>query len=127
TAGRHTGGSSNDSQVGSVAKHPIAAAESVAAKLSAHNKATAAGKPDVAAAPKPVTAAPTSAVHAPSATTKSPTPSKPAAASDRMPTTLASALERRPVAVVLVYDPQVKVDRLSVVEAQLGAERANAS
>ena len=100
-------------EAGSVAQHPVAAAKAVASKLSAHNRATAAGKPDAVAAarPKPAThPALKPAVAAPGAA----------------PTTIASVLRRHRVAVVLVYDPQARIDKVSVGETQLGAERAHA-
>jgi hypothetical protein len=99
--------------VGPVAQHPIAAAKAVASKLSAHNAATAAGKPDVVtpAKPKPMT-------HVASP--------NPVGTTGGAPTTIASVLRRHRVAVVLVYDPQAKIDRFSLGETQLGAERAHA-
>jgi hypothetical protein len=120
TAGRtSTGGSgsSKDSQVASVAQNPIAAAQSVASKLSAHNRATAAGKPDVAPSAAPASAPPPARSAAP----------RPAATTAGATTTIASALSRHRVAVVLLYDPEARVDWLSLGEAQLGAERAHAA
>jgi len=113
-----TASASTSKQVGSVAQNPIAAAHSVATKLSAHNRNTAAGKPDVV--PKTQTK-PAHAVtmHA----RKSPAPAK---ATGGTPTTIASVLRHHRVAVVLLYDPHAKVDSLSVGEAQLGAGRAHA-
>jgi len=115
-AGQKSSGSTSSpaaQEVGPVAQHPVAAAKAVASKLSAHNKATAAGKPDAVAAaqPKPAThPAVKPAVAAPGAA----------------PTTIASVLRRHRVAVVLVYDPQAKIDKFSVGETQLGAKRAHA-
>jgi hypothetical protein len=112
-AGQKTTGSTPSSAAGPVAEHPVAAAKAVASKLSAHNNATAAGKPDsvAPAKPKPVThPAVKPAVAAPGAA----------------PTTIASVLRHHRVAVVLVYDPQAKVDKFSIGETQLGAERAHA-
>jgi thiol:disulfide interchange protein len=99
--------------VGPVAQHPIAAAKAVASKLSAHNNATAAGKADsvAPAKPKPVT-------H--------PVVKPASAAPGAAPTTIASVLRHHRVAVVLVYDPQAKIDRFSLGETQLGAKRAHA-
>jgi hypothetical protein len=97
------------------AQHQIAAAQSVAARLSAHNKATAAGKPDVVQPSKPKPAAVTHARNV-----------KPAATKGSSPATIASVLRHHRVAVVLLYDPQTKVDSFSLREAQLGALRAHA-
>jgi thiol:disulfide interchange protein len=111
-AGQKTSGSTTSS-AGPVAQHPVAAAKAVASKLSAHNEATAAGTPDAVspAKPRPVThPALKPAVAAPGAA----------------PTTIASVLRHHRVAVVLVYDPQAEVDKLSLGETQLGAERAHA-
>jgi hypothetical protein len=116
TAGRSGAGSSPTAQARPVAQHPIEAAKAVAAKLSAHNKATAAGKPDVARPAKTATAAPQ--VHKASPKTST--------LADGTPTTIASVLRSHRVAVVLLYDPQSKIDSLSVGEAQLGAGRARA-
>ena len=116
-AGQKSSGTTSSSaashDVGPVAQHPIAAAKAVASKLSAHNAATAAGKPDAIAPakPKPVT-------HAAAP--------KPAVTTGGAPTTIASVLRRHRVAVVLVYDPQAKIDRFSLGETLLGAERAHA-
>jgi hypothetical protein len=120
--------SSGTTQAGSVAQHPIAAAQAVADKLSAHNKATAAGRPDVAPQATPSSAAVPhvrKSIPAPVTHVRKATPA--AQTGNQMPTTLASALRLHPVAVVLVYDPQVKIGRLSLGEAQLGAEQANVS
>jgi thiol:disulfide interchange protein len=115
-AGQKSSGTSSSAaphEVGPVAQHPIAAAKAVASKLSAHNAATAAGKPDAVAPekPKPVTHSVVKPV---------------VAAPGASPTTIASVLRRHRVAVVLVYDPQAKIDRLSLGETQLGARRAHA-
>jgi hypothetical protein len=114
---RSTGATSSPSEhrLGPVAKHPIAAAESVAAKLNAHNRATAAGKADVSPAEKPAR----TIVH--------PASPEPTVTAGGAPLTIAGALRRHRVAVVLVYDPQTKVDGFSVGEAQLGAKRAHAA
>jgi hypothetical protein len=115
TAGRSGAGSSAAEQAGPAAQHPAKAAQAVAAKLSAHNKATAAGKPDVARPAKPA-----AATHVPKAKPKAST------LADGTPTTIASVLRHHRVAVVLLYDPQSKIDSLSLVEAQRGAGQANA-
>ncbi len=111
TAGR----AGTDSSPSSVAD-PVAAAQSVADKLSAHNRATAAGKPD--------------AVQPATRTAQARTPvrktAKPAATSSREPTTIASVLRHHRVAVVLLYDPESKVNAFSLGEAQRGASRAHA-
>jgi len=113
TAGRSNTSSSSPGSTGSVAQHPVAAAQAVATKLSAHNRATAAGKPDVVRPAKRTTPA-----HVRKA--------KPAATANGTPTTIASVLRHHRVAVVLLYDPNSKIDSLSLGEAQLGADRANA-
>jgi hypothetical protein len=115
-AGSKTAGSSTSKQAGSVAQHPISAAQSVASKLSAHNKATAAGKPDVTPQTK---AKPTTVTHTRKAAHAT-------AKAGGAPTTIASVLRHHRVAVVLLYDPQSKIDSLSLGEAQLGAGDANA-
>ena len=51
---------------------------------------------------------------------------KPVVTPGGAPTTIASVLRRHHVAVVLVYDPQAKVDAFSLGETQLGAKRAHA-
>jgi len=112
-AGRSSSTSSSTAPTGSVAQHPVAAAESVAAKLSAHNKATAAGKPDVVRPAEHRTV-----THVRKA--------KPAAKTDGTPTTIAAVLRKHRVAVVLLYDPQSRVDSFSLGEAQHGADQANA-
>jgi hypothetical protein len=114
-AGRSGAGASPNEQAGPVAQHPIKAAQAVAGKLSAHNKATAAGKPDV-----------TSPAKAAAVTHAHKTRPKTSTLTDGTPRTIASVLRRHRVAVVLLYDPQSKVDSFSLAEAQLGAGRANA-
>jgi hypothetical protein len=115
TAGRSGVGSSSTAQAGPVAQHPIEAAQAVAGKLSARNKATAAGRPDVARQAKS-----SAATHAHKVRPKTST------LADGTPRTIASVLRRHRVAVVLLYDPQSQVDAFSLGEAQLGARRANA-
>jgi hypothetical protein len=115
-AGRSTGTSSSSAEeAGSVARHPVTAAQSAAAKLSAHNKTTAAGKPDV----RTSNSKPKAATHPRKA---KPATSKAGAAA----TTIASVLRHHRVAVVLLYDPQSKVNSYSLGEAQLGAGQAHA-
>jgi hypothetical protein len=113
TAGRSGAGASTANQAGPVAQHPIEAAQAVAGKLSAHNKATAAGKPQVATPAKKA-----SVTHA--------RKTKTSTLADGTPKTIASVLRSHRVAVVLLYDPQSKVDSFSLAEAQHGADLANA-
>ncbi len=115
TAGRSGAGSTSAEQAGPLAQHPVEAAQAVAGKLNRHNKATAAGKPDAATPAKRTAVTP-----AHKARLKTP------ALADGTPRTIASVLRRHRVAVVVLYDPQSKVDSLSLGEAQLGAGRANA-
>ena len=82
-------------------------------KLSAHNRATAAGKPDVVAPGKKA------------AVTQAAKP-KPAMTEGAAPTTIAAVLRHHKVAVVLLYDPESKVQAVSLGEAQLGADQAHA-
>jgi thiol:disulfide interchange protein len=110
TAGRSGAGSTSAEQA-----DPVEAAQAVAGKLNAHNKATAAGKPALARGTK--SAAATRAHKA---------RPKHATLVNGTPRTIASVLRHHRVAVVLLYDPQAKVDSLSLGEAQLGAGRANA-
>ena len=115
-AGRSATGSTDSLSSGTtrlVAHDPVGAARSVATKLSAHNKATAAGKPDVV---QPAT--PTVVAHAPRV--------KPATTAHKTDTTISSVLRHHRVAVVLLYDPESKIDSFSLGEAQLGANRAHA-
>jgi hypothetical protein len=119
-AGRSGADSSSSSarQAGSVAQHPIAAAQAVATKLNAHNNATAAGKPDVVT--------PTTKPKAATATHVRKARPPAAASTGGAPTTIASVLRHHRVAVVLLYDPQSTVALLSLGEAQRGAGHANA-
>jgi thiol:disulfide interchange protein len=113
-AGRSaTGTDSLSSGTTHLVQDPVDAARSVADKLSAHNRATAAGKPDVVAPTKSA-----AATQAPKA--------KPAKAPATAETTISSVLRHHRVAVVLLYDPESKVDSFSLGEAQLGAGRAHA-
>ncbi len=117
-------------------------AKGVAAKLSSHNVATAQGKLDTAApAAKPAaTPAPAKTPAATPSATKpaatKPAAAKPAAAHAAKPapakhvdspkTTIAALLRTHKVVVVLLYDPQAKVDQYSLAEAQLGAHETGA-
>ena len=112
-AGQKTSSSKPSSAAGPVAQHPVAAAKAVASKLSVHNNATAAGKPDAVARAKPKRV-----TH--------PVVKPVVAAPGAAPTTIASVLRQHRVAVVLLYDPQAKIDKVSLGETQLGAERAKA-
>lgn len=121
TAGRN--GTPDSADASSVA--PLSAvhrAQTVAAALNAHNKATAAGKE----------AAPTPAVRrAPATPAKRATHTvqpvvKRAKATSSVPHTIAGQLKRHAVVVVLLYDPKAKVDSYSLLEAQLGARHVDA-
>lgn len=120
-----------------VVKDPVAIAKAVASKLDAHNRATAAGRPDTAQPPRAVH--PTPAHTAVPAHTAAAAPARPAhrAAGHRAVhhavvtpkakrATLASALRHHRVVVVLLYDPQAKIDSYSVGETELGAANAHA-
>jgi hypothetical protein len=148
----HTTGSKTPPEpaaLGSVGQNPIAAAQSFAGKLSAHNLATARGAggaaaaATTAAAAKPKTTKPTvttAATTTPAVTTPAVTPAvtakAPAAATPKKkvsattkngtPTTIASLLRTHASVVVLLYDAQAPVDQYSIAEAKLGAARANA-
>ena len=119
------------------ALRPVHEANSVAKKLSSHNLATAAGKPDTttttttpaaakaaakSAAAKTTGAKPVASASKPVAA-RAPAAAKPA---DGTPTTIASLLRTHQVVVVLLYDPQSKVDGYSVAEAEFGAREAGA-
>src|SRR5207237_6317609 len=89
--------------------------------LSAHNAAPAPGKP--AATPRTRATPATKPAKAHRTPIARPAPAKPATGT---PTTIASLLRDHKVVVVLLYDPQSKVDEYSVSEAELGARAANA-
>jgi hypothetical protein len=141
-AGRSATTQPTPAGVGTVAANPIAAAQSVAGKLSAHNVATAQGRPDAtaaapaapAAAAKPkAAAAPAKAAATPAAAPAPAPAAAPAkkaapkqAAPNATPGTIASLLKQYPAVVVLLYDPRTSVDDYSVAEAQLGAKTAHA-
>lgn len=132
-----SGSGSTGSSASPAALREVHQAQSVATKLSRHNRATAAGKPDAAAqattkpaatstAPKaPAKAAKPAAAASASAPAVAPAATKPKPANG-MPTTIASLLRTHKVVVVLLYDPQSKVDAYSVAEAELGAREAEA-
>lgn len=113
TAGRSGAGSPSAAQPDPVSQHPVEAAQAVAAKLKARNKAAAA----LNARSAKTTAAATLAHKVRPKTSR---------LADGTPRTIASVLRRHRVAVVLLYDPQAKVDAFSLGEAQRGARRAKA-
>jgi hypothetical protein len=118
---------------------PLAAeaqAKAAAAKLSAHNVNTAAGKPDTtvpakakvktAAKPK-VTAAAKPAAKVKAAPKATPARKPPAMKLlEGTPRTIGSLLATHGVVVVLLYNPKAKVDSYSLGEAVLGAQQASA-
>ena len=109
---------------------PVAQANLVAGKLSAHNKATAAGKPDkvVAAKPKAVAAAKPKPVAAatPTVAKVKPVATRAPKLLPGTPTTIASLLGTHRVVVVLLYNPRAGVDSYSLGEAFLGANQSSA-
>ena len=78
-------------------------------------------KPKTMATPKakakPVATVPTSTPKPKPARTRVPNP-------ERLPLAVAQALTRHAVVVVSLYDPEAKVDRISLDEARAGARRA---
>jgi len=110
-------------------------AKSVASKLSGHNLATAQGKPDTTTtaptaakpaatpAPAPTPAVKPAAPKPAAAPAAQPTPAKHV---DETKTTIAALLRTHKAVVVVLYDPQSKVDAYSVSEAELGAREAGA-
>ena len=129
TAGRNGGTSSADASALAPLK-AIHRADTVAAALNAHNRATAAGKPvteaqapaaarAVAPATKPIAKA------APAKITPKPVV-RTARAASGVPHTIAGQLKTHEIVVVLLYDPKAKVDSYSLAEAALGAKRAGA-
>jgi hypothetical protein len=130
-AATSAGSASSDSSLASVGQNPVAAAQAVAGKLSAHNEATAAGKTSTTAAKsaaKPATPAKTSARAATKAAAKPAKTTPKAAATTKVagPVTIASLLRDHKAVVVLLYDPKSPVDAYSLAEAQLGASHAHA-
>jgi len=149
TAGRSAGQSTD----AVVPLQAVNRADAVASKLSAHNVATAAGKPDAttpateaptaaaatatktpvakAAAAKPAAAKPAKAAAAePAQATSTAAPAKQATKTATLaagaPTTIAGLLATHAVVVVLLYDTKSKVDEYSLSEAMLGAKNAGA-
>jgi hypothetical protein len=133
-----THAASSASEPAPVVKDPVALAKAVASKLDAHNRATAAGRPDTA--PPPTAAHPTPARAAVPSHTAAAVPTRPAhrtvphrvvhraavAPKAKRAPTIASALRHHRVVVVLLYDPQSKIDSYSVGETELGAANAHA-
>lgn len=72
-------------------------------------------------APKPVTKTPVTAKTKPK-----PAPKPPVVTATGLPAVLVRALERHPVVVVGLYDPQARVDGISLAEADAGAIAAGA-
>ena len=110
------GRNATDSSTGETAG-PVAAAKSTAAKLDAHNKATAAG-----AAAKPVVTKPAAATPRTAPPAAHPAPRIP----DGTPKAIAAALRSHRVVVVLLHDAGSKIDEYSVDEARVGAQEAKA-
>jgi hypothetical protein len=136
TAGRGGGAESVDESA-LAPLHAVKPAQAAASRLSAHNKATAAGKP--AAAPAQAAAKPNAAARRKAAATATPARptakpvAKPAAKAKPAvklakgtPTTIAGQLATHQVVIVLLYDPQARVDDYSLAETQLGAKDAGA-
>jgi hypothetical protein len=105
--GHRTADTSSSAATGSVAQHPVAAAKSTVAKLKA------AGKPHVVRPTKHAAVTPARKAA-------------PAAKAGGAATTIAGVLRHHRVAVVVLYDPDSKIDSLSLGEAQVGARRAKA-
>jgi hypothetical protein len=127
TAGRGGGAESVDNSALSPLK-AIKPAQQVASKLSAHNNATAAGRPTAAspaqpaAKPKPATAPAAKASPAKAAARP-----KPAVKLVKgTPRTIAGQLATHDVVIVLLYDPNARVDDYSLAETQLGAKDSGA-
>jgi hypothetical protein len=140
TAGMRGGSAGSAAATPTPLLTPIAQANAVASKLSAHNNATAAGKPDTVAAAKPKAVAPakpTVAAVAPKTVAKvKPAAAKPVVAKPvstptpkllaGTPNTIASLLGTHRVVVVLLYNPRAKVDSYTLGEAALGATQSSA-
>jgi hypothetical protein len=126
TAGRGGGAESVDNSALAPLK-AIKPAQQVASKLSAHNNATAAGRP-TAAAPARAAAKPKPAAAAAKASpAKTAAKAKPAVKLVKgTPTTIAGQLATHDVVIVLLYDPNARVDDYSLAETQLGAKDAGA-
>jgi hypothetical protein len=134
TAGRGGGAESVDNSALAPLK-AIKPAQQVAAKLSAHNNATAAGRPAAPAParpsarpkPGPATAKASPATTKPASATAKAAKSKPAVALVKgTPRTIAGQLATHSVVIVLLYDPKARVDDYSLAETQVGAKAAGA-
>jgi hypothetical protein len=126
TAGRGGGAESVDSSA-LTPLNAIKPAQQVASKLSAHNNATAAGRPTAAPA-HPAAKPKAAAAAAPKAqAAKAAAKPKPAVKLAKgTPTTIAGQLATHNVVIVLLYDPNARVDDYSLAETQLGAKDAGA-
>jgi hypothetical protein len=129
TAGRGGGAESVDNSALTPLK-AIKPAQQVASKLSAHNNATAAGRPTAAAAaPAHPAAKPKAAAAAVPKAQAAKAAAKPKPAlklAKGTPTTIAGQLATHNVVIVLLYDPNARVDDYSLAETQLGAKDAGA-
>jgi hypothetical protein len=132
TAGRTAGGPESVDETALVPLKPVAQAKAVAGKLSAHNEATAAGQPD---ATQPATATKPAAKKTAAPAKPTPAATKPAEKTKThpgvklekgTPTTIAGQLALHQVVVVLIYNPEAKVDEYSVLDTKLGAKEAGA-
>jgi hypothetical protein len=129
TAGRGGGAESVDNSALSPLK-AIKPAQQAASKLSAHNNATAADRPTAAAPahpaakPKPAATATAAPKASPARLAAKPKPAVKLAKGT--PTTIAGQLATHEVVIVLLYDPNARVDDYSLAETQLGAKDAGA-
>jgi hypothetical protein len=127
TAGRGGGAESVDNSALSPLK-AIRPAQQVASKLSAHNNATAAGRPTAAAPARPTAKPkPATAPAAKASPAKAAARPKPAVKLVKgTPRTIAGQLATHDVVIVLLYDPNARVDDYSLAETQLGAKDSGA-
>jgi hypothetical protein len=127
TAGRGGGAESVDNSALSPLK-AIRPAQQVASKLSAHNNATAAGRPTAAAPARPAARPkPATAPAAKASPAKAAARPKPAVKLVKgTPRTIAGQLATHDVVIVLLYDPNARVDDYSLAETQLGARDSGA-
>jgi hypothetical protein len=127
TAGRGGGAESVDNSALSPLK-AIRPAQQVASKLSAHNNATAAGRPTAAAPARPAARPkPATAPAAKGSPAKAAARPKPAVKLVKgTPRTIAGQLATHDVVIVLLYDPNARVDDYSLAETQLGAKDSGA-
>jgi hypothetical protein len=127
TAGRGGGTESVDNSALSPL-NAIKPAQQVASKLSAHNNARAAGRPTAAAPARPA-AKPRPATAAAAKALPAKTAARPRTAVKLIkgtPTTIAGQLATHDVVIVLLYDPNARVDDYSLAETQLGAKDSGA-